>query len=156
VNVPLLDPAATVTDAGTERFAEPELRLTVAPPKPAVPLRLTRQLVEAPGANELAVHPRLMGASTLRVPTAPSVPAIGIALPSADAPMASGNPTVTPALPDRVTATWATTPLAITSEFRPLAMQIYAVAVPAQLMVLLGPDSAGPAVTLKAETFACG
>ncbi len=48
VNVPLVAPAATVTEPGTTAFELPEDRLTVEPPGPAAPLSVTVPVDEVP------------------------------------------------------------------------------------------------------------
>ena len=52
VNVAVLDPAATVTEVGTEANAESEARITTAPPPGAIPVRVTVQVELAPPYTE--------------------------------------------------------------------------------------------------------
>jgi hypothetical protein len=51
--IPLPEPGGMVTEPGTARLVEFELRLTVPPP---VALRVTVQVVEAPGASVAGLH----------------------------------------------------------------------------------------------------
>jgi hypothetical protein len=65
-NVPLAEPDGMLTEAGSVRLVEFELRLTVPPPDP---LRVTVQEVEErgasiPGLQAMAVIPELVGRAT--------------------------------------------------------------------------------------------
>lgn len=52
----LFDPAGTVTDAGTVRFVELELRATAAPAGPLAPFRLTVQDALAEGPKDAGLQ----------------------------------------------------------------------------------------------------
>lgn len=124
VNIALLDPEATVTDVGTVMMGLLELRPTLTPPEPAVPLRLTAQTLELPGPSELGTQPRplTIGAATTVID--PPVAVTVTPSPAGDAPSALVTPIVAPsALTDTVTETVATTPLAMILLFIPVATQ---------------------------------
>lgn len=53
VNVAVVDPAATVTDAGTVALVELELSETVSPPVGAVPFRVTVPVELVPPTTEV-------------------------------------------------------------------------------------------------------
>ncbi len=72
VNGPVVEPAVTVTVAGTVRAARPVLlKLTTAPPDPAACDSVTRQLLFALGPNVVGLHCSaetvVTGAETVRV-----------------------------------------------------------------------------------------
>jgi hypothetical protein len=123
-NVPLLELGGMVTELGTARLVELELRLTVPPP---VPLRATVQVVEAPGASVAGLH-----ASELRegVPTetetatVPPVPVMATGLPVGDEPRLLATLMGTEVLPDRLTESVATTPSEIALLFNPHATHV--------------------------------
>jgi hypothetical protein len=121
-NVPLLELGGMLTELGTARLVVLELRLTVPPP---VPLRVTVQVVEAPGANVAGLQ-----ASELRegVPTetatVPPVPVTAIELPVGDEPTLPVTLMGTEVLPNSVTERVATTPSEIALLFNPHATQV--------------------------------
>jgi hypothetical protein len=127
-NVALLEPAATVTDAGTPRIVVLEVRLTLTPlilPAPAVPLRLTVQTLEACWPSEVGEHARLLIVNP--VPTEIAPPAALTAMPSAagDAPSALLMPIDVPVPPvDRPAETVATTPSPIVPASMPTVKQV--------------------------------
>jgi hypothetical protein len=53
LNTPLVDPDGIVSEDGTVRLVEVELRATVPPPDP---VRVTVQAVEASGPNVVGLH----------------------------------------------------------------------------------------------------
>jgi len=55
VNVALVEPAGTVTDAGTVTFGFDETKVTTAPSGPAGPLSVTRPAEEAPPTTTFGV-----------------------------------------------------------------------------------------------------
>jgi hypothetical protein len=111
-----------VTEPGTARLVELELRLTVPPP---VPLRVTVQVVEVPGESVAELH-----ASELRegVPTetatVPPVPVTATGLPVGDEPRLLTILMGTEVLPDRLTESVATTPSEIALLFNPHATHV--------------------------------
>jgi hypothetical protein len=113
-----------VTELGTARLVELELRLTVPPP---VALRVTVQVVEAPGASVARLH-----ASELRegVPTetetatVPPVPVTATGLPVGDEPRLPTTLMGKEVLPNRVIERVATTPSEIALLFNPHATQV--------------------------------
>jgi hypothetical protein len=120
----LLDPAGTVTLAGTTRLAELLARLTPRPPAGAGPLSVTvQETLPAPataaGLQDKADTPCCVGcAMAIWVP----VPFAGMAFP---APVAAVTPDTgmaveaSAAVGDRLTVTCATTPSATTFSFVP-------------------------------------
>jgi hypothetical protein len=122
-NVPLLEPAGIVMEAGTVRAVELELRATVPPP---VPLRITVQVLEAPGAKIPGLHTielieLIAGAATL---TVPPVPVTAIASPIGEAPKTLPIVMGRLPVPDGVTDRVATTPSEIALEFNPQATHV--------------------------------
>jgi hypothetical protein len=123
-NVPLLELGGMVTELGTARLVEFELRLTVPPP---VALRVTVQVVEAAGASVAGLH-----ASELRegVPTetetatVPPVLVTATGPPMGDEPRLPATLTGKEILPNRVTERVATTPSEIALLFNPHATQV--------------------------------
>jgi hypothetical protein len=125
VKVALLDPEATVTDVGTVMAVVLELRLTLTPPEPAAPLRLTVQTLELPGPRELGVHARPVTVNAdAATEIEPPVAVTETPSPASDAPNALVSPiVVAPVAADMVTETVATTPFAITLLLIPVATQ---------------------------------
>lgn len=113
VNVALLDPVATETDVGSVTIGLLELRLTLAPPVPAVPLRFTVQVLELPGPTEVGVHPRpVIVNGAITTGTDPPVAVTTTPSPARDAARALVTPiVVVPRAADIVTETVATIPL---------------------------------------------
>jgi hypothetical protein len=111
-----------VSEAGTERLVELELRPMVPPPDP---LRITVQLLAALGANVPGLHAmeliELIAVATL---TVPPVPVTAIASPVGEAPILLLIVTGSALLPDRVTDTVATTPLEMALEVNPHATHV--------------------------------
>jgi hypothetical protein len=111
-----------VSEAGTERLGELEVRPTVPPPEP---LRLTVQVLEAPGGRVPGLHAieltELFPAATVMVPPAP-VTAIG--LPVGEAPRLLAILTGTELPPDKLTDSVAITPSAKALAFNPQAMHV--------------------------------
>jgi hypothetical protein len=150
-NVPLPEPAGIVSEAGTVRLMELELRPMIPPTDP---LRITVQVLEALGAKVPGLHAmELITAATLTVPPAPVT---AIASPVGEAPRLLPMVTGTALLPDRVTDRVATTPSEMALEFNPHAAHVYEPAPPAQDRVLPAEDNAGPAAAVKLATLAAG
>ena len=137
-NVPLLEPAGIVRDAGTVRAGElvlravelelraVELALRAMVPPPD-PLRMTVQVLEALGAKVPGLHAmevmetELIAGATL---TVPPLPVTVIASPVGEAPTLLLIVTGRALLPDRVTDTVATTPFEMALEFNPHATHV--------------------------------
>jgi hypothetical protein len=121
-NVPLTEPAGIVSEAGTVRLAELEVRPMVPP---LDPLRTTVQVLDAPGARDAGLHAieliELPAGLTL---TAPPVLVIVTALPVIVAPKLPVSAMGTLAAPEGVTFTVATTPLEMGVECIPHAMHV--------------------------------
>ena len=111
-----------MSEAGTVRLVELELRPTVPP---LDPLRVTVHVLEALGANVAGLHAieliELTGAVTL---TVPPVPVTVTASPVGEAPILLPIVTGRALLPDRVTERVATTPSEIALEFNPQATHV--------------------------------
>jgi len=155
VKVALLDPEATVTDAGTVRVDVFELKPTLAPPEGAVPLRLTVQELELDGPRDAGeqVTPVNVGSTVIEPPVA----VIEIPVPAADAPTGLAIPIAALVAPlTMVAETVATVPLATSVSFMPQAMQISLPAPEEQVIDLLAAVRAEPAATEKWETLAVG
>jgi hypothetical protein len=121
-NVPLLEPAGIVSEAGTVRLVELEVSPSVPP---LDPLRITVHVLAALGANVPGLHAieliELTGAATL---TVPPVPATAIASPVSEAPILLLIVTGRAVLPEGVTDTVATTPSEMPVEFIPVAIHV--------------------------------
>ena len=116
INVPLTEPEGIVSEAGTVRLVELEVRPMVPPPEP---LRVTVQVLEALGAKDAGVHAmELTELTTAPTLTVPPVPDTGIESPVGEAPILVRVTGRLP-LPDGVTDTVATTPFEIALEFIP-------------------------------------
>ena len=146
-NVPLLEPAGIVSEAGTVRKVELELRAMVAP---ADAPTITVQVLEAPGAKVMGLHAmkvmELITGATLTL-TVPPVPVTAIASPVGEAPRMLLMVTGRALLPDRVTVRVSTTPAEMAVEFNPHATQVEEFSPPLQDRVLPAEDNAGPAAT---------
>ena len=108
-----------MSEAGTERLVQLELRPMIPPPDP---LRVTVQVLEALWAKLPGLHAmELTTAATLTVPPAPVT---AIASPVGEAPRLLPMVTGTAPLPDRVTDRVATTPSEMGLEFIPHATHV--------------------------------
>jgi hypothetical protein len=136
-NVPLLEPAGMVREAGTVRLVELEfeprtvevelravelaLKAMVPPPDP---LRITVQVLEALGANIPGLHAMELIELITAVLTVPPVPVTAIESPVGEAPMLLLIVIGRALLPDGVTDTVATTPLEMALEVNPHATHV--------------------------------
>jgi hypothetical protein len=123
VKVAEVDPAATVTEAGT--LTDPlEVRFTAAPPVPALVLSVTVQLLELPGPRVLGLQttPVTVGgeATTMDPPVAVMVLAMAVG----EAPKALTLIAVVPTLLDIETENVATTPFPMLVLFSPAAKHV--------------------------------
>ena len=120
--VPLLEPAGMVSEVGTVRAVELELRAIVPP---ADPLRVTVQVLEALGANVPGLHAiELMELTPAATLTVPPTPVTAIGPPEGEAPILLLIVTGRALLPDRVTDTVAMTPLEMALEVNPHATHV--------------------------------
>ena len=151
LKVAVVDPEATLTEAGTVRLAELEDRFTVAPDEA---LTVTVQVLDPPGDKLAGVHTRLLTVTGVTaVVTVPPVPVIEMPVPEGAAPSTLVTP-MDAVLPESVTATVATTPSAMVVAFIPSAMQVYPFVPMAQVTLLPTADNAGPVMAVKFETAA--
>ena len=121
-NVPPLDPAGMVSEAGTVRLEELELRPTVPP---ADPLRTTVQVLEALGATTPGLHAiEVIGVVAPETATVPPMPVTATESPVAEAPRLLLMVTGRGLLPARLTDTVATTPSEMALEFNPHATHV--------------------------------
>lgn len=121
-NVPLTEPAGMVSEAGTVRAVELELRAMVPPADPA---RVTVQVLEALGANVTGLQmTKVIELITGATPTVPPAPATATAPPDGEAPRVLVILIGRALLPDRVTESVATTPSEMGLEFNPQATQV--------------------------------
>ena len=147
----VLKPAPIVTDEGTVKLVELELRVTTV-------AATTAELMVT--VHEMLV-PEFADAGQLR-PVRPFVATVTVPLEEASATAALL--TAAPALlvsptalgPTNVPEIVATTPSGMTFPFTPAAIQVYAAAAPAHVTDLPAPIVAGPAATLKFVRFAEG
>ena len=120
-NVPLAEPGKIVSEAGTVRLVEVELRLTVPPP---APLTTTVHVLEVLGADVPGLHEMELITAIAATLTMPPVPVTAIASPVSEAPallpMVIGTVLLLDGVIDRV----ATTPLEMVLEFNPHAMHV--------------------------------
>jgi hypothetical protein len=123
VNVALADPTATLTEVGTVRLEE-EVNPTLAPDA-ALPLRLTVQVLEAPGPSVVGLHPTLLIVRRGLTVTVPPDEFTVTELPVGSAPRVLLRPSeVGPLTADMVTETVATMPFRIGLLFIPHATQL--------------------------------
>lgn len=157
LKVAVVAAAATVTDPGTVRIELVLVRVTLAPPAGAAPLKVTVQVEFAPELRLAGEHckPDTVGRGAWTT-IVPLVPETGNAVPSARDPirLPSVRGTDGPLPADSVTVTTATTPLPIAVAFIPDAMQIAEPMAELQLRVFPAAVNAGPAAKLTAVTFA--
>jgi hypothetical protein len=122
-NVALLALAGIVSEEGTVRSGILEVMPTVAPPVPAVPLRVTLQVEEPAGLREPG--PQLRELTLKIVWTVPLIADVAMACPAMDAPMAlltvMGADVTFGA---SVTSTVAAIPLEIVLVFSPVARHV--------------------------------
>jgi hypothetical protein len=121
-NVPLLEPAGIVSEAGTVRLAELEFSPTVPP---SDPLSVTVQVLEAvgdsvPGLQVMELI-KVTGPSTV---TVPAVPVTSVVSPVGETPILWLKVTGALLLPDKETSTVARTPSGMLAEFIPQATQV--------------------------------
>jgi len=150
-NVALLEPAATLTDAGTVRLVELDDKVTLAP---VDALSVTVHVLDAPGARLTGAHVRLLTVVEATGVTVPPVLVMLMLVPVGEAPRTLVTLIDAVLLPESVTVTAAMTPSPIVVAFIPAAIQVYPPAPLAQVRVLPAADSAAPAVALKLETAA--
>ena len=150
LNVPVVAPAAAVTDAGVVRYELLSDSVTLAPPAGAAPDSVTVQLDVPPDVTLVGEQdrPDTVGAAAT-TEMLPPVPLIETDEPSEEAPikLLSVIGTVTPLLAATWTVTMAITPLLNWLSFRPLARQVSDPALALQVTVLLAAVETAPAET---------
>ncbi|HUI77444.1 MAG TPA: hypothetical protein VLY24_05995 [Bryobacteraceae bacterium] len=157
VKLALLLPAATVTDAGTVKLVEFELRVTVAPPVPAGLLKLTVQVEDPAELNDAGQDRELTVVAAPETVIVPPVLETATDEPAREAPMALVRLIAAVVAPlVKVAVTTATTPLEIILALMPAATHIYAAAPPVHEMDLPAAVAAAPAITLMLATLAAG
>jgi len=153
-NVPVVEPAGIVSDAGTLRFVELELSATVPPPDP---VRTTVQVLEAFCSKAPGLHTiELIALTAVATLAVPPVAGRTIELPVGDAPRLLVIETGASLLPERVTDTVAITPSEIAVEFNPQATHVYEFTPLVQDRVLPAEVRAGPPARVKVRTLAAG
>ena len=156
VKVAVVEPAATVTDAGTVRAALLTETATVAPPVGAAIESVAVQVEVDPEATLAGEHCR---AETVgRTVIVPPEPETIKSIPFVKAPMAFviGSEIVPLLVDARVAVATATTPLAIELEFRPLATQVTDPAAELQFRVSPAAVRAAPAAMVSEVTALVG
>jgi hypothetical protein len=123
VNVAVFEPAATVREEAGESVTLPvDPSVTAAPPDPAA-LRVTVQVVSAPGPRVVGLQAvDVIVGSAAATTIEPPAPVIVTALPAGSEPKELLTPKVV--VPETVAETLATIPLPIAVAFMPLAMQL--------------------------------
>ena len=149
-----------VTDVGVVSSALLSERVTIVPPVGAAWLSVTEQDALPPALRVAGVHDKEVSASETIPPDPVTTPPVGdtaIAVPLADAAVVLFTPMEVVTTPAAIVKfTVATTPLAITVEFKPYATQVYEPVLLTQLNVLPAFASAAPAVADMEVTFAAG
>jgi len=123
VNVPVFEPAGTVREAGESVTLPVDPSVTAAPPDPAATLRVTVQVVIAPGPSIVGLQTvDVIVGSAAATTMEPPVPVIVTAFPAGSDP----NELLTAMLvvAETFAATLATIPLPMAVAFMPLAMQL--------------------------------
>ena len=150
LNVPVVAPGATVTDAGTVR--EPLLleSVRVEPPAGAAVFKVTEQPATPLPERLMGVHETEERRGTAMIP--PAVENDGNCVAVGDTPIAFEMPIDTlPALGARVTSMFATTPSVITSVFNPLIRQVNRPGEEAHEIVFPPAAADAPAIAAIAE-----
>ncbi len=121
-----VDPAGTVTEAGTERLELLSERATTAPPEGAAPVSETEQVVEPGVAIVVGLQLKALRPLTICGPvTVPPLPLSAIDTPWVETPYAFETAIDELATPEAiVTLTVATVPFAIELAFSPVARQV--------------------------------
>ena len=160
LNVADVAPAATATDAGVVNRELLSESVTVVLVVGAAWLSVTEQDALPPALRVDGEHNKEVSAGKTVPPdpvTTPPVADIASAVPPADAAVALFTPMEVVAAPAAIVRfTVATTPLAITVEFKPYATQVYEPVLLTQLNVLPAFARAAPTVADMEVTFAAG
>jgi hypothetical protein len=146
INVPVVDPAAIVSELAAMATLPVPPRLTIAPPAPAGLLRVTVQVAEAPWLNEAGLHARERTV-TGTIVTRPPAAAKEIPAPLGSDARAPLTPMTIAADPETVAETVATTPFAIAIWFGPLATHANVPGLAAHVNDFPAAVNDGPAVT---------
>jgi hypothetical protein len=155
LNVAVVAPAATVTEAGTASEALLLARVTLDPPVGAALFNITVQLAAELALRFPGLHVRDETVGTMMVPFAPAD--TGSASPVASTPIGFVIATaVVTAFAARVSWTLATIPVAIVLVFTPVSRQVNEPDAEAQYMVLPAAVAAGPVPAEIAEIWLAG
>ena len=120
VNVVLVLPEGTVTDAGTTKLVVLELSVTATPLLPAAELRFTVHVAEVPALIEVGLHESKLTVTGGPTVTVPPVPVAVMEAPAGEAPKALLSPIEAfPAPAVSAAVTTAITPLPIVLELIP-------------------------------------
>jgi hypothetical protein len=156
VNVAVVNPALTVTEAGTVTEALLLDRLTLAPPAGAAAVRVTVQVLVPGVTTEAGVQLRLAGCGRVMVTVPPAV-ITAIGSPPGVVPSAPAICTVDDVLlvvGETVNVAVATTPEAMAVVFSPVTRQIIEPPPPLQATDLSAALAAGPVLTVSPEKSA--
>jgi hypothetical protein len=146
-----------VTLAGVGRAGTLELNPTTTGPLVAAPLSLTVHVVNPAEDREVGVQAREVRVTGVATAMLPPVAERGMGYPATDEPKVPLTPIdIGLAFGASVTLTTATLPSGIVFVLSPLVRQIYALAPPAQLIVLPADVRIGPGATEKFVTLAAG
>jgi hypothetical protein len=157
VKVEREEPNGMVTLAGTGRAGTLELNPTTTGPLVAAPLRLTVHVVTPAEDREAGIHARDVKLTGVATAMLPPVAERGTGYPARDEPKVPLTPMdIGLAFGASVTVTTATLPSGIVFMLSPLVRQMYALAPPAQLIVLPADVSIGPGATEKLVILAAG
>jgi len=156
VNVTTVDPAATLTVAGTERAVELELRVTVSPALATASAMV--QLVDALAPIDVGLQTtdETVSTGTMGV-TVPPTPVTGITSPVGVAPTPPDRLTATGTVAEpRPTETVATAPSGMAFAFMPNAIHAYPPLTALHVMDLPAATTAGLALTSNVLVLAEG
>jgi len=158
VKLPVVAPAATVTDAGVVSAVLLSDTVTAVPPVGAADEIVTVQLVLPPDTTDVGVHvsPVTVGAVTWPTAIVPPVAVAPVDIPPADTAIAllSGSATDALLVELKVTETIATTPLAIVLVFIPDVRHVSVPEPVTQFRLLPAAVRAAPAAALIEVTSA--
>jgi hypothetical protein len=149
INVPVVDPPGTVTDAGVVRYEPLSVSPMVKPPAGAAVLSTTVHTSDSAPVINPVPHVREDSCERMKPGKLRAVPVTGTAFPAAEAPKVLLKVSVAPAEPDvSVADTLAITPAGMLAVFIPAAMHVYAPACAWHDRSLSEAVNDGPAVAL--------
>jgi hypothetical protein len=157
VKVALDEFKGIVTLAGTARPGTLELNPTTTALLVAAALRLAVQVLVPPDDRELGAHTTEVRVTAVEMRMFPPVADMGMTFPAREAPIVPLTPMdIEVAFGASATVTTATLPFGIVFVLSPVVKHVYALALPAQVMLLAEDVSAESAVTEKLVTLAEG